>query len=57
LPGVFRSFATCFDAAEEAAVSRIYGGIHFRFASEDGLQAGISIGEWTVAHYLLPRHH
>jgi hypothetical protein len=57
LPGVFRSFATCFDAAEEAAVSRIYGGIHFRFASEDGLQAGISIGEWTVDHYLLPRHH
>jgi PAP2 superfamily len=57
LPGVFRSFATCFDAAEEAAVSRIYGGIHFRFASEDGLQAGISIGEWTAAHYLLPRHH
>ena len=37
LPGVFRSFSTCFDAAEEAAVSRIYGGIHFRSASEDGL--------------------
>src|SRR5947207_1527274 len=36
LPGVYRSFPTCFDAAEEAAVSRIYGGIHFRTASEDG---------------------
>jgi membrane-associated phospholipid phosphatase len=57
LPGVYRSFATCFDAAEEAAVSRIYGGIHFRSASEDGLQAGTSIGEWTVTHYLQPRHH
>jgi hypothetical protein len=57
LPGVYRSFATCFDAAEEAAVSRIYGGIHFRTASEDGLQAGISIGEWTFTHYLLPRHN
>jgi hypothetical protein len=57
LPGVFRSFSTCFDAAEEAAASRIYGGIHFRSASEDGLQAGISIGEWTVTHYLRPRHH
>ncbi len=31
LPGVFRSFSTCQDAAEEAALSRIYGGIHFRF--------------------------
>src|SRR2546422_3914273 len=25
LPGVFRSFSTCMDAAEEAAVNRIYG--------------------------------
>jgi PAP2 superfamily len=55
LPGVFRSFSTCMDAAEEAAASRIYGGIHFRSASEDGLQAGSSIGEWTVTHYLLPK--
>ena len=52
LPGVYRSFSTCLDAAEEAALSRIYGGIHFRSASEDGLQAGISIGEWTSSHYL-----
>ena len=57
LPGVYRSFATCLDAAEEAAVSRIYGGIHFRSASSDGLQAGISIGEWTVANYLQPKHN
>jgi PAP2 superfamily len=56
LPGVYRSFPTCLDAAEEAAVSRLYGGIHFRSANEDGLQAGISIGEWTVTHYLLPSH-
>jgi PAP2 superfamily len=56
LPGVFRSFATCLDAAEEAGASRIYGGIHFRSASDDGLQAGTSIGEWTVSHYLRPSH-
>ncbi len=55
LPGVFRSFSTCQDAAEEAALSRIYGGIHFRSASEDGLEAGSSIGEWTATHYLLPK--
>ena len=57
LPGVFRSFSTCLDAADEAALSRIYGGIHFRSASEDGAQAGISIGEWTFDHYLQPKHH
>jgi membrane-associated phospholipid phosphatase len=56
LPGVYRSFATCLDAAEEAAVSRLYGGIHFRSANEDGLQAGISIGEWTDTHYLRPKN-
>jgi hypothetical protein len=56
LPNVRRSFATCFDAAEEAAVSRLYGGIHFRSANEDGLQAGISIGEWTDTHYLRPKN-
>jgi PAP2 superfamily len=56
LPGVYRSFPTCLDAAEEAAVSRLYGGIHFRSANEDGLQAGISIGEWTDTHYLRPKN-
>jgi membrane-associated phospholipid phosphatase len=54
LPGVYRSFSTCLDAAEEAALSRIYGGIHFRSASEEGLQVGVSIGQWTVNHYLRP---
>jgi membrane-associated phospholipid phosphatase len=55
LPGVYRSFSTCLAAADEAAVSRLYGGIHFRSANEDGLHAGISIGEWTAAHYLRPK--
>jgi hypothetical protein len=57
LPGVTRSFSTCIDAAEEAAASRLYGGIHFRSANEDGLQAGISIGEWTDTHYLRPKNN
>jgi PAP2 superfamily len=55
LPDVYRSFPTCLAAAEEAAMSRLYGGIHFRSANEDGLQAGISIGEWTATHYLQPK--
>jgi len=57
LPGVERSFSTCMEAAAEAAASRIYGGIHFRSASEDGLAAGSSIGEWTATHYLLPKEN
>jgi hypothetical protein len=57
LPGVYRSFPTPLAAAAEAAVSRLYGGIHFRSANEDGVQAGINIGEWTATHYLQPKHN
>ena len=52
LPGVMRSFASFSEAAGEAAISRLYGGIHFRSANEDGLAAGMAVGEWTVTHYL-----
>ena len=55
LPGVVRSFSSFSAAASEAADSRVYGGIHFRFASDDGLAAGLSIGEWTFTHYLQPK--
>jgi membrane-associated phospholipid phosphatase len=55
LPGVTRAFSSFTAAANEAAVSRLYGGIHFRTANEDGLSAGIAIGEWTVAHHLQPK--
>jgi PAP2 superfamily len=55
LPGVTRDFATFSAAAAEAAVSRLYGGIHFRSANEDGLSAGIAIGEWTVTHSMQPK--
>jgi membrane-associated phospholipid phosphatase len=55
LPGVTRAFSSFTAAAREAAVSRLYGGIHFRTANEDGLSAGIAIGEWTVTHHLQPK--
>ncbi len=55
LPGVTRSFTSFSAAAGEAALSRLYGGIHFRSANEDGLVAGIHIGEFTFVHYLQPK--
>jgi membrane-associated phospholipid phosphatase len=55
LPGVTRPFTSYSAAAREAAISRLYAGIHFRTASEDGLAAGIAIGEWTIAHHLQPK--
>lgn len=39
-----RSFSSFFAAAEEAAISRLYGGIHFRSAIDDGEVQGVCIG-------------
>jgi len=55
LPGVTRTFSSFSAAADEAAVSRLYGGIHFRAANEDGQASGILIGKWTSTNYLQPK--
>ena len=57
LPGVTRTFARFSDAAAEAALSRLYGGIHFRSANEDGLRVGIDVGAWTVASVMTPKRN
>jgi hypothetical protein len=57
LPGVTRSFNSFTAAAQEAADSRVYAGIHFRSASEDGLAAGRKIGALVMRRFLRPRHH
>ncbi|MBC2771349.1 vanadium-dependent haloperoxidase [Rhizobium sp. AQ_MP] len=44
-----RSFKSFWDAANEAGISRLYGGIHFRAAIERGLDQGRCIGEKAVA--------
>jgi len=40
-----RSFNSFFEAAEEAALSRLYGGIHFRTAIALGLEQGRCVGQ------------
>ena len=44
-----RSFASFEAAAEEAAMSRLYGGIHFRFGNEAGLVQGRAVGAFAAA--------
>ncbi|HMO07820.1 MAG TPA: vanadium-dependent haloperoxidase [Paracoccaceae bacterium] len=39
-----RTFASFREAAEEAGISRLYGGIHYRAAIENGLEQGRCIG-------------
>jgi len=43
-----RKFKSFWDAANEAGISRMYGGIHFRAAIELGLEQGRCIGEYAA---------
>lgn len=44
-----RSFPSFWAAADEAGISRLYGGIHYRAAIERGLEQGRCVGAYTVA--------
>ena len=52
--GLTRSFTSFSQAARESADSRVYAGIHFRSACEDGLTLGRRVGERVVKLYLQP---
>lgn len=44
-----RKFASFWAAADEAGISRLYGGIHFRTAIERGVDQGRCVGAYTTA--------
>lgn len=46
-----RTFASFEQAAMEAGLSRIYGGIHYSFDNDVGLEAGRSIGRYVVEQW------
>lgn len=41
-----RSFESFIDASEEAAISRLYGGIHYMMAIEEGVKQGDLVGKY-----------
>ncbi len=43
-----RAFPSFNAAAEEAALSRLYGGIHYRMAADEGLKQGHAVGAHVV---------
>jgi hypothetical protein len=55
MPGVVRSFSSFSGAAQEAGISRIYGGIHFLSANEAGLASGAELGAFVSANFLKDR--
>ena len=54
LPGTSRSFTSFTQAADEAGMSRIYGGIHFMSANRNGLDAGRKLGSYVVNNFIKP---
>ena len=52
--GITRSFTSFSQAARESAESRVYAGIHFRSACEDGLALGQKVGQRAATLYLQP---
>lgn len=52
--GEARSFSSFMDAAQENALSRLYGGIHVRSSSEDGLAVGTTVGNYVFNNILTP---
>ena len=56
LPGVTRSYTSFRAAAEEAALSRLYGGIHFRFSNRDGSATGRAVARYVLDALNGPTH-
>ncbi len=44
-----REFDSFFDAADEAAISRLYGGIHYRPAIDEGVRQGDRVGKFILS--------
>jgi membrane-associated phospholipid phosphatase len=53
-PGVDRTFTNFNAAANEAGISRIYGGIHFNSDNVDGLATGKLVGNYVLQNLLAP---
>lgn len=53
-PGVVGKWTSIGDYAEEIALARIYGGLHYRNSTVVGKAMGKKIGDLAVANYLKP---
>jgi PAP2 superfamily protein len=56
LPGVERSFTSISAAAEEATLSRILGGQHFRFDLTTGQRLGREVADFVLDNFLTSVH-
>lgn len=55
--GTSHEFDSVFEMLNENKVARIYGGMHFRFSSDDGATLGRRTGRWVARNYFQPVKH
>ena len=56
MAGVTRSFDSFSSAVEEIKNARVFAGIHFRSACDDGQTLGVSVGNYVLDHAMTPLH-
>ena len=56
MPGIVRNFTSFSASLEEVKNARIFGGIHFRSACDDGQALGIAIASYIIGHAVLAVH-
>ena len=56
MAGVTRSFTSFSGSLEEIKNARVFAGIHFRSACDDGRDTGIAVADYVMAHSLRPLH-
>ena len=54
--GTTRSFERLSDALDEVIDARVWGGIHFRTADEQGAKLGREVAHYLHVHYFRPAH-
>ena len=54
--GVTRSFSNFTAAIDEIKNARVFAGIHFRTATNDGQSLGVNVADWVLAHSFLPEN-
>ena len=53
-PEVTREYATFTDVLPETIDARVFQGLHFRTADEQGAEIGTNVAEWVATNYFQP---
>ena len=55
--GTTRSYASFSQMLHEGINARVWSGIHFRTADEDGARIGVTVARYSMRHYFAPKRH